>query len=317
MNTILRVISILLLSINQSLAQVPHTWVASSGSDTAACTRIAPCATFNGALAQTSIGGSISCVDDGVYGGPNVTTITQSVIIDCSGKSASIEVSGDNGINVTAGPTSHVSLSGISIVGINNLGLIGILANGGATLQFEKGSVSGFRGGSAIGIDFIPPASTTGSLFVSNSSITNNSTGARISPDSTGMALASFDHDKIEGNGVGLISSGNGNHANGVNVVVTGDTIIAGNSSHGLVSLSNEGGGMSILRVDQATIVGNGGDGVFADGIPAYVVMSMTTVTRNIVGLAIAEGGSICSFGNNAVNGNTTDGTTNCAMTMR
>src|SRR5258708_32379871 len=55
-------------------------WVSGTGNDTAACTRVAPCATFSGAIVKTIISGEIKCLDAGNFGGTN---IDKSITIDC------------------------------------------------------------------------------------------------------------------------------------------------------------------------------------------------------------------------------------------
>src|ERR1700674_5834358 len=57
-----------------------HTWVAFGGNDTNACDRSAPCATFDGAIAKTAVGGEVTCVDSGRYNG---LYITHSITINC------------------------------------------------------------------------------------------------------------------------------------------------------------------------------------------------------------------------------------------
>jgi hypothetical protein len=39
-----------------------HTWVSHNGSDANVCSSARPCATFNAALVQTSLGGDVSCL---------------------------------------------------------------------------------------------------------------------------------------------------------------------------------------------------------------------------------------------------------------
>src|SRR4051794_26990743 len=66
---------------------IPRTWVSGSGGG-AACTRAAPCATFQAAHDATDPNGEINCVDSGAFGG---LTISQSITIDCAGSAAAVD----------------------------------------------------------------------------------------------------------------------------------------------------------------------------------------------------------------------------------
>jgi len=70
------------LMLPAAFGQNPRSWVSSTGSDLNLCTRSSPCATFAGALANTSSGGEIDVVDPGDYGPVN---INQPVTIDGGG----------------------------------------------------------------------------------------------------------------------------------------------------------------------------------------------------------------------------------------
>src|SRR3982751_3588239 len=94
---------------------IPRTFVSASGGG-AACTRAAPCATFQLAHDATDINGEINCVDAGDFGPVH---ITKSITIDCAGTVGSISA-----------PTSDAIL--IDVIGITvrlrNLTLEGFAA---------------------------------------------------------------------------------------------------------------------------------------------------------------------------------------------
>src|SRR6202035_5770597 len=124
----------LLLLGSAAQATISHTWVSSTGSDTNACTRSAPCATFAGALAKTSAGGEIDVVDSGDYG---PVTISQAVSIEAAGVLATIQVSSGNGITVTAGLNDVVVLRGLTLDG-QGAANDGINFSTGASLYVEN-----------------------------------------------------------------------------------------------------------------------------------------------------------------------------------
>src|SRR5689334_18173709 len=86
---------------------IPTTFVSQTGGGTA-CTRAAPCASFQAAHDVTDAGGQIICVDPGVF---NAAIITKSITIDCSGTIGATA----SGFQVNA-PGAVVRLRGLSIV---------------------------------------------------------------------------------------------------------------------------------------------------------------------------------------------------------
>jgi hypothetical protein len=87
-------------------------------------------------------------------------------------------------------------------------------------------------------------------------------------------------------------------------VVIT-DCAVTGNGVG--ISVTPNGGAAQVI-LDRVSVNGNAGSGVLADGQSAVVRLNASTISGNATGLAAANGGSILSFGNNAVSGNTTDG---------
>src|SRR5580698_2714075 len=89
-------------------AQATRTWVSGVGDDANPCSRTAPCMTFAGAITKTAAGGEIDALDPGGFGG---LTITKSITIDGGGgQVASVMVSGNTGILVSAGATDIVTI---------------------------------------------------------------------------------------------------------------------------------------------------------------------------------------------------------------
>ena len=96
---------------SMSATNLYHTWVSASGSDSNPCTFTLPCASFNGALANTWSYGVISVKDTGDFG---PVTIAQSVTID--GNSLGIITS------TSETPAVTINSSGLTVV-IRNLTL--------------------------------------------------------------------------------------------------------------------------------------------------------------------------------------------------
>src|SRR5262245_60077224 len=84
-----------------AIAQASRTFVSSSGDDNNACSRSAPCRTFDGAIAKTNAGGEINVLDSGGFGS---VTITKAITIANDGVGvAGVQASGTHGITISAG----------------------------------------------------------------------------------------------------------------------------------------------------------------------------------------------------------------------
>jgi hypothetical protein len=75
----------LLLALPLFGATLPHTFVASNGSDADDCSRATPCLSFLGALPKTSDGGEIDALDAADYGNGNTLFIGKTVTINGAG----------------------------------------------------------------------------------------------------------------------------------------------------------------------------------------------------------------------------------------
>ncbi len=253
-------------------AQATRTWISGVGDDANPCSRTAPCKTFAGAISKTSAAGEINCLDPGGFG---AVTITKSLTIDCEDVSnGGVLVSGTPGITVATGAT-FVNLRGLDINGLNS-GTSGINIIGAATVTVERCKIYGFT---VAGINFAPTGAST--LVVSNTVITSNNT------PSTAM---------------GIIVNGSGGVAN----MSTRNVIVTGNASHGInVTTTGSHAGATI---DSALLTFNGGTGLNVSGAGAVAVIGGSTVTGNNVGVA-NTGGSLFTYKDNQIFGNTTDGT--------
>jgi hypothetical protein len=142
---------------------------ASLGSDSNPCTRISPCLTFAAALAQTTAGGEINCLDQGDFG---ALTITSAISVICGGSGeAGVLVSSTNGVVIAAGPSDKVVLEGLDIEGFGT-GLDGIKVQSGLQVYVRNTKIHHFVGN---GINMA--SSTSGArLFVEDSFIFQNGT---------------------------------------------------------------------------------------------------------------------------------------------
>jgi hypothetical protein len=134
-------------------------------------------------------------------------TITKSITIDCWGTFGGIVAATTNDVNVNADGVV-VTLRNLSIDGVGT-GLIGVNVNG-SVLHIENCKIWGFRGGSAVGISFAPPAGVTGELYVSDSAITDSGNvgtngGIVIRPvGTTGRAKVMLERVQVKNNTSGI-----------------------------------------------------------------------------------------------------------------
>jgi hypothetical protein len=198
-------------------AQRQHTFVASTGNDSNACSFLHPCATFQHALSQTLSGGEITAIDSDGFG---PLTISQSVTVTAApGTEANVPaVSGGSSIVVTGSEINVIlrnltlNAAGAGYNGINfqagggssltviNCTLLNFLADGSNDANTGNGILIAPTTGAVTfavtntltannannGIAYIPPASSTTSVIgvLGNVTASNNTNGIKIAPQS-------------------------------------------------------------------------------------------------------------------------------------
>ena len=152
-----------------------RTWVSALGADRGACTRAAPCATFQFAHDQTNPGGEINCVEAGSYG---MLTISKSITMSCEAGTAGIFVASPTaGIFISAAPTDVVTLRGLDIDGLG-VGAAGIFIDQAKEVHVEKCIVRNFRLNSfSAALRTSTGSSATIFMFVVDSVFSDNSKG--------------------------------------------------------------------------------------------------------------------------------------------
>ena len=289
-------------------AQATQTWVSGVGSDANPCSRTAPCKTFAGAIAKTATGGEINCLDPGAFGG---LTITNSIAIICQAGTASVQVSGTNGITVNTSAGAIVKLQGLDIEGIGT-GLIGISFTGAGTLHIEDCVIRGFNAGSGFGIGFTPTG--VGKLFVSDSYISDNgtvggaSTGIEIKPGTGGSATVVLNRVESNNNtGAGFRADGSGASSSPAIYATIVYSGFSGNVNSGIAA-TTAGSNAVYVVVNYSTSSNNGSNGLAAQATAATIEVGSSTVSGNTTGINTSGGGQALSTGNNPVGGNISPG---------
>jgi hypothetical protein len=287
-------------------AQATRTWVSGVGDDVTPCSRTAPCKTFQGALPKTAAGGEINCLDPGGFG---AITITKSISIICDNTEAGILVAATNAITIN-GAGAVVEISGLDIEGLGQTGVAGV--NGiyfvnGASLTVRNTKIRGFRNG--YGINFTPGANAAlvlDNVTISESGIASNAFtgGIQVSPVAGIAAQATLTNVQIVNNlNAGLrIDTQAGS---GATVAATVKNTTISNDGTGIMMRTATGAPLSLMLTD-SIVSGNSVTGILAKGEAAARVGN-TTITGNNAALTMGSGGSIFSYGDNRVDGNTTN----------
>lgn len=261
-----------------------RSWVSALGDDGNPCSRTAPCKTFAGAISKTAAGGEISVMDSGGYG---QVTINKAITINGEGHLASVLGGSGSAINIAAGASDRVIIRNLSINGTGG-GNNGIFVSGGnVTIDkcFIYGFTTGFFGG--VGIDVV--ASSLTHVDVRDTAITNSSHGVLAQTSGGGTAVMSFDNVRINdatGYGIGAISS---------NVFMSIRNSFIGFTSAGGVLASGSG---ATINIDHSELTHNV-LAVSATAAGATVRLNDVSMYENNTGLAISNGATIATAGNN------------------
>ena len=282
------------------LADAANIIISSNGIDSNGCTFSAPCRSLGRAITDNESSGSgyayeIGCLDSGSYAIDSQQAILQSVIVDCTGTSASVFPLTINGAGIT------VTLRNITIFGFPSLAAI-TLING--TLVLDNVHITGTT--VAISAQPIGPSK----LVIKNSIFENNNSGILIKPGSGGSVVASFDHVTSTKNNGGGLKTDTTNGSVTVDVI---DSTFSFNAGNGLNAVGGAGG-QNMVSIRNSVIAKNGSAGVQANGANAGVLIATTLLDQNAAGATSLVGaGNILTYGNNEIVGSLGSGFTGTA----
>jgi hypothetical protein len=258
-------------------AQVARVFVSVNGNDANVCSNIAtPCRTLGGGITQVDSNGEVIVIDTGSYAGATITKPVK--------------------INV---PSGIVAFSGQPVV--SDPGVANTVVIRGLTLKAATpGTGTGLYHAS-------------GRLIVENTVIDGWSTGILIgAAEPVAINHTTIRNCSIVGLFMGAattvtVDNSNfiSNFGNGSIVVGTGsvsvDRSAIVNSSWGLWAV---GGGSAVLR---RSLVSGCSYGVVARDAFTNVRLSQNAITNNSTGVKVDVGGTVTSFGNNEIAGNSFD----------
>jgi hypothetical protein len=276
-------------------AQATRTWVSGVGDDANPCSRTAPCKTFAGAISKTAPCGEIDVLDPGGFG---ALTITKCISIEADGLIAGVLVSGTNAFIIAAAPTDTVMIRGLTFEGLGT-GLDGIKIQTAGKVYIQNCQINNFTD---FGINFVP-TNTPAELFVTNTTVRRNGNfslntggGIQMQPSPVQNANATLVNVHLQGNNVGMVIR------DGVQVVMK-HSESAGNSFAGLNVTASTAA--ASLFMDQSDSVSNG-TGLVVSGAQATARLTNSSFTNNGTGVNNVSG-TVGSWGNNYIAGNTTD----------
>jgi hypothetical protein len=235
--------------------------------------------------------------------GYGAVTITKAISIVNDGVGvAAIGAGSGNGITINAGASDSVRLRGLTIEGLGSL--TGIQFNTGGNLVIENCVIRGFTNA---GINISP--STSSSFSVSNTIASNNGfAGLWVQP--TGSAAVT---------GVLSTVTANNNSINGIFVdgsVTTGaslkvtiaDSEASNNAVFGVFARSSAPGHPAAAVMLRDVVASNNNNVGLLAGTNTFLRVAHSVVTGNNTGVS-TSGGTLFSYGDNDIDGNTNNNT--------
>src|SRR5262249_1538848 len=134
-----------------------------------------------------------------------------------------------------------------------------------------------------------------------------NSNGVVLNPAGSGSVIAVLNRVVIENNGSIGIQGDGASSTGSINMTVS-DRVVANHPQYGILSRSDPAMAVTSVMVRSSTITGSAVVGLAAVGNNAVLRVTRSTVTANAIGLQSGTGGVLSSYGDNYVDGNTTDG---------
>jgi hypothetical protein len=295
-----------------AFAQAPpatalRTWVSGVGDDVSTtCARTDPCKTFQGAIAKTTEGGEINCMDPGGFG---AVTITKSITIDCTGTLGSELNAGTSGFLIndagSAAPgTANVILRGLVMNGAPGTGVNGVRFLSGNSLLLEDVMIMNQKGNAGVSITPSGPIAFT----ANNVTIANGGIGILVQPTGSGSVRGALSNVRVDSNSaVGFRADTTGlTSGAGIRMAIS-DSVFSRNGG-GVAVIGPAGAVPSIIVMDRVVTSGNVGHGMAANGPTARAAVGRSTITGNGTGVLLVSGGRILTYSTNKVAYNDDDG---------
>jgi hypothetical protein len=187
-------------------AALDQTWIAAEGSDAASCQAYDPCLTLAKALANTTAGGTVFVMDEGVYGS---ATITQSVSIRGEvGRPVMVAQ-----IRINAGPADRVVIADVDLEGVAQSRAIayayGVRVDAALEVLIQNCGIRNYQAGDATAV--IITSAYQVRVTIDHSTLYNNQVGVLVTNNPGSGHLKLF-HSLLMANytsGVRVLNTGN------------------------------------------------------------------------------------------------------------
>jgi hypothetical protein len=312
-------LTVLATALACSLAAAPanaraRVFVASYGNDSNPCTFGSPCKTFQQAVNVVDPGGEVTAIDSAGFGPINITkavTITSPAGVEAG----IVPVAGGDAIDITAGSTDAVVLSGLTLNG-SGIGTNGIVFNSGGTLNVRDNVIQNFANN---GINFVPTTQST--LSVSNTVVADNGVyGIAMKPNNSGSVVFVGTFTRVEAyhngtSGIAVIGDLASTQTHqGVNAIAI-DCIATGNNyastSTGFLATSSQG--IALFRLFRSTAAGNfvGASAVSTNNAVVAIGLSQSNMELSRSSASASGTNAVVqSYGDNFTGGQTIAGST-------
>jgi hypothetical protein len=295
-----------ILYASPAAAQATRTWISGVGDDVNPCSRTAPCKTFAGAISKTAAGGEIDCLDPGGFG---TLTITKSITLDCRETEGSILASGGISGLAINGANIVVIVRGLAINGAGTTpGAYGIHVVQAQSVTVEDSYIFGSGSGAARGIG-VDNTTSNVQLFVSNTTINNNTGGGIIIQPASGFSAGvELKNVRLLGNGISAFALSTASGATALSATIIDSQIAGGGIAGTSGVVAKAPSGTATIVIKSSSISGNPTYGINSNGAGAAVRVGDTAITNNGTALNAVSSGKIESFGDNDVTGNSNPG---------
>jgi hypothetical protein len=240
--------AIVIVASAQAQAQngsLTRSFVSSAGVDTNACTIAQPCATFAQAYTTVGANGIVAALDPGKYG---PITIIGPVTIKGYGWAAITAPASGFGIEVRAGPSDNVTLTGLQVDGAG-AGNAGINLDSAGTLTVIDCVFQNFSNGTAIFSDPSGPVS----ILIKDTILTGSMRGIQLAVGYEGGAdvvRAALDEVTVSNNANGVVIYSD----TGPLEVLISNSHIDNNTNDGLTLIGNGGAAYANAILKNVTI---------------------------------------------------------------
>ena len=287
-----------------------------SGSDSNSCTSgSSPCLTITaGFTAAVNAGGSAARVviisNGGFQENVSLTAnagVTSYELLTSNDVWAMIApTTGTTGLNINVNPTDAVRIYNVRFGGSGGLIATGINIASASRVEIHNTSIRGF--GTA-NVNLAPSGSTSSDLYIYNSDVAeSNGNCVTAKPSGSMTANVTIKNTQIHHCSSAGVRSDASLTTGFVRSLVS-YSIVSNTGANAVTAVSAAGQGQARVVVENSDIT-NSNTAANANGASAFVILNQSQVMGNSVALNTLNGGTVFSYGNNALSFNGSPGVT-------